>query len=300
MRKDIEFKTNDGVTLRGWYYLPEGAQGAIPIIVMTHGYSAVKEMYLDSFAEVFCDAGFAALVYDNRNLGASDGEPRLEIDPWRQINDYRDAITFAGTLPEVDKNRIGVWGASYSGGHVIVVTALDRRVKCVVCQVPLISGLRNARRLVRSDLFAFVRANFDADRESRYAGNSPAMIKVVAEEGGEPCALPTDDSTQFFLETQKLRAPAWKNEVTLKSVEMFFDYEPGDYISKISPTPFLLVVGAKDHLAAVDITLEAYEKALEPKNLLILPGGHFDAYTGENFKVNSAAQRDWFIQHLKP
>ena len=300
MRKDIEFKTNDGVTLRGWNYLPDGAKENIPTIVMAHGYSAVKEMYLDSFAEVFCDAGFAALVYDNRNLGASDGEPRGEIDPWRQINDYRDAITFAGTLPEVDKSRIGVWGSSYSGGHVIVVAALDRRVKCVVCQVPLISGLRNARRLIRSDLFAGVRANFDADRDSCYAGNPPAMIKVVAEEAGEPCALPTDDSTEFFLDTHKLRAPAWKNEVTLKSVEMFIEYEPGDYISKICPTPFLLVVAEGDHLVPADLAIEAYEKALEPKKLLILPGGHFDAYTGEAFKVNSAAQRDWFVKHLKP
>jgi fermentation-respiration switch protein FrsA (DUF1100 family) len=267
---------------------------------MAHGYSAVKEMYLDSFAEVFCDAGFAALVYDNRNLGASDGEPRQEIDPWRQVNDYRDAITFAGTLPELDKSRIGVWGSSYSGGHVIVVAALDRRVKCVVCQVLLISDLRNARRLVRSDFFATVRANFDADRESRYAGKPPAMIKVVAEEAGEPCALPTDDSAKWFLETHKLRAPAWKNEVTLKSIEMFFDYEPGVYISNISPTPFFLAVAGGDHLTVVDLAIEAYEKALEPKKLLILPGGHFDAYTGEAFKVNSAAQRDRFVQHLKP
>jgi hypothetical protein len=86
--------------------------------------------------------------------------------------------------------------------------------------IQTISGLRNARRLIRSDLFAAVRANFDADRESRFTGKPPAMIKVVAEEPGEPCALPTDDSATFFFETKKLRAPAWKNEVTLKSVEM--------------------------------------------------------------------------------
>jgi len=300
MRRDIDFKTDDGVTLHGWYYLPEGSQDSLPAIVMAHGYSAVKEMYLDSFADVFCDAGFGVLVYDNRNLGASDGEPRGEIDPWRQINDYRDAITFAGGLPEIDKNRIGVWGSSYSGGHVIVVGALDRRVKCVVCQVPLISGLRNARRLVRSDLFATTRAMFDADRESRYAGNPPTMIPVVAENPGDPCALPTDDSTTFFFETQKLRAPVWLNEVTLKSSEMFFEYEPGAYIANISPTPFLMAVASGDHLVPVDIACEAYEKALEPKKLIVLPGGHFDAYTGEAFKVNSAAQRDWFVQHLNP
>jgi uncharacterized protein len=300
MRKDIEFKTDDGVTLRGWYYLPDGVKDSIPAIIMAHGYSAVKEMYLDSFADVFCDAGFAVLVYDNRNLGASDGEPRGEIDPWRQVNDYRDAITFAGGLPEIDKNRIGVWGSSYSGGHVIVVGALDRRVKCVVCQVPLISGLRNARRLIRSDLFAATRAAFDDDRESQYAGNPPGMIPVVAENPGDPCALPTEDSSQFFFDTQKLRAPAWRNEVTLKSVEMFIEYEPGIYISNVAPTPFFMAVAAGDHLVPVDIACEAYEQALEPKKLLVLPGGHFEAYTDEAFKINSAAQRDWFVRHLNP
>lgn len=299
MRNDIEFKTDDRVTLRGWLYTPDGAQGSSPTIVMAHGYSAVKEMYLDSFAEVFCDAGFAVLVYDNRNLGASDGEPRGEIDPWRQINDYRDAITFAGTLSEVDKDRIGVWGSSYSGGHVIVVGALDRRVKCVVCQVPLISGLRNAKRLVRSDLLAVTRAAFDADREARYNGESPGTLPVVSEDPSVPCALPTEDSLKFFKEVHESRAPSWRNEVTLKSIEMFWEYEPGWYISRICPTPFMLAVAAGDHLVPVDLACEAFEQALEPKKLIVLPGGHFDAYTGEAFKVNSAAQRDWFVKHLK-
>ena len=97
MRQDIEFDA-EGTTLRGWLYVPDGATGPAPAIVMCHGYSAVKELFLDAFAEVFCDAGFCALVYDNRNLGASDGEPRQEIDPWAQVRDYRHAITFARTL----------------------------------------------------------------------------------------------------------------------------------------------------------------------------------------------------------
>ena len=58
------------------------------------------------------------------------------------------------TLPEVDADRIGVWGSSYSGGHVLVLGAIDRRVKCVVWQVPLISGYRNARRMIRADFIA--------------------------------------------------------------------------------------------------------------------------------------------------
>ena len=78
---------------------------------MAHGYSAVKEMYLERFAEVFAEAGVGAVVvFDNRNFGASDGEPRQEIDPWQQLRDYRDAITCASDLPEVDAERIGIWG----------------------------------------------------------------------------------------------------------------------------------------------------------------------------------------------
>ncbi|HTF52408.1 MAG TPA: helix-turn-helix domain-containing protein, partial [Pseudonocardia sp.] len=127
-RQDIEFNA-EGVTLRGWFYRAEGASGRAPTVVLAHGFSAVKEMYLDSFAEVFAAAGLNALVFDNRNFGASDGEPRQEIDPWAQVRDYRHAITYAGTRPDVDPSRIGVWGSSYSGGHVLVVAAIDRRVK---------------------------------------------------------------------------------------------------------------------------------------------------------------------------
>src|SRR5690242_1598985 len=113
MRQDVEFEAG-GVTLRGWLYTPDDASGPVPTVVMSHGFSAVKEMYLDRFAEAFAAAGLGALVYDNRDFGASDGEPRQEIDPWAQVRDYRDAITYAGTRAEVDADRIGIWGSSYS------------------------------------------------------------------------------------------------------------------------------------------------------------------------------------------
>jgi fermentation-respiration switch protein FrsA (DUF1100 family) len=64
------------------------------------------------------------------------------------------------------------------------------------------------------------------------------------------------------------------------------------------PTPLLLVVAAGDHLTVADLTTAAYERAREPKQLLVLPGGQFDAYVGQNFERSSAAQRDWFLEHL--
>ena len=297
MRKDIEFKTEDGVTLRGWHYVPEGAGGPAPTIVMAHGFSAVKEMYLDRFAEAFAAAGLAAIVFDNRNFGASDGEPRYEIDPWQQVRDYRDAITWAETLPETDAGRIGIWGSSYSGGHVMVVGALDRRVKCVVAQVPLASGHRNARRLIRADNIGAVQAMFDDDRRARMNGEQPAMIPVVAEDPAAPSALPTPDSWTWFTQTGKTRAPSWHNEVTLRSVEMFTEYEPISYAKYVSPTPMMIVVALGDVLTVSDLALEAYEQALGPKRLVTLSGGHFDAYVND-FEASSGPATEWFVEHL--
>jgi dienelactone hydrolase len=298
MRRDIEFAA-EGVTLRGWHYLPSKSKKRFPTIVMAHGFSATKEMYLDRFAEAFADAGFGSLVFDNRNFGASDGEPRQEIDPWEQVRDYRHAITYAQTLKEVDADRIGIWGSSYSGGHVIVVGAIDRRVKCVVAQVPLVSGHQNARRIVRADFVDAVGAMFDEDRANRYAGKPPAMIPVVDADPMAPSALPTPDSWAWFSETGKTRAPSWKNEVTLRSVEMFWEYEPGAYLPYVSPTPFCMIVARGDWLTICDIAIEAYESAREPKELVILSGGHFDAYVA-GFDGASGAATAWFVQHLMP
>jgi len=296
MRRDIEFNA-EGVILRGWLYIPENAPREMPGVVMAHGFSAVKEMYLDSYAEVFSAAGIAALVFDNRNFGASEGEPRYEIDPWQQVRDYRHAITWLCRQPRINRERIGVWGSSYSGGHVLVVGAIDRRVKCVVSQVPLVSGSRNLARLVRADLAAPMRAQLDADREARFVGEAPSMLPVVTSDVSGAAALPTADSWEWFTQTAQTRAPAWHNQVTLRTVEMLGEYEPGSYIERISPTPLMMVIAAGDHLAVADEAFAAYNRALEPKRLVILKGGHFDAYV-TGFEESSGAARDWFFEYL--
>jgi len=297
-RRDIEFNAED-VILRGWFYPAAGASGAAPTIVLAHGFSAVKEMYLDRYAEVFAANGLNALVFDNRNFGDSDGTPRQEIDPWAQVRDYRSAITYAITLPETDRNRIGIWGSSYSGGHVLVVAAIDRRVKAVVAQVPMVSGYDNVRALVRADFIDVFREQFDADRMARFQGAAPAMVPVVAEDPMAPAALPTPDSWQWFTETAALRAPNWKNEVTLRTVEALGEYNPIDYIEQISPTPLLVLPAANDVLTPTALAIGAYQKAREPKKLQLLPGGHFDAYV-KGFEASSQPAVDWFRTHLAP
>jgi fermentation-respiration switch protein FrsA (DUF1100 family) len=301
MRKDIAFKTEDGVTLRGWFYQPDDGGGPLPTIVMAHGFSATKEQTLDDYATVFCRVGFAALVYDHRNLGASDGEPRGEIVPYEQIRDYRDAITFAMTLPAVDKDHIGIWGSSYSGGHVIVVAAIDRRVKCVVSQVPYLGGFENSRQLVTPLALVGLRQAFDADRLARYKGEAPQYLPVVpTEPNGTMPILPHEPARLFFV-AMRDRAPTWKNLATLRSAEYFIDYDPSPYIGQIAPTPLLLLVTDRDTIVPADIALRIFnQQALEPKKVVIVPGEHFDVYTGRGFTLSSQAELAWFRQWLMP
>ncbi|MHB8694565.1 MAG: alpha/beta hydrolase [Solirubrobacteraceae bacterium] len=300
MREDIEF-VSGGVTLRGWFFTPDDTVGEVPCVVLAHGFAAVKEMHLDDYAEVFRAAGLGCLAYDHPGFGASDvavGKPRQEIDPWEQIRGFQDAITYAQGRPEVDAARIGVWGSSYAAAHAYVVAAIDRRVKAVCGQVPLISGRRNFETLVRVDFWAATWDLLAADRLARAQGADPIMLPVVHENPLEQSALPTPDSYEWFTRTAAERAPAFVNEVTVRTLEYFQGYEPGEYLKRISPTPLLMVVAPLDRLAPGEWACAAYETAAQPKKIVLLQSGHFDAYTGEGFAVSSAAARDWFVAHL--
>lgn len=176
-RENIEFKNSDGVILRGWFYTPDNAPtGKLPTLVLAHGFTALKEMTLDFYAESFSSAlPINCLVYDHRGFGESDhvpGQPRGELVPNLQISDYSDAITYASTRSEVDADKIGIWGTSYSGGHVLTVAAIDRRVKVVLSQGPCVSGWENFHRLVRPDLIPTLEAAFAAGMSRSQRGPS--------------------------------------------------------------------------------------------------------------------------------
>lgn len=283
--EDTQFDA-DGVTLRGWIVRPRSTE-TTPVVVMSHGFSALKEMSLDRYAEVFSAAGLTCLVYDHRNLGASDGEPRGEIDPWRQISDMRDAITHAQSIPGVNAERVGLWGTSYSGGHSLVVSAIDRRVKCVVFQAGTIDSYEAVHRRLGDSAIAELRDRAYADRRARMAGAKPEYVRV---------AEPGSESYAYLVET--FPNSTYDNSVTLRSRETALGYRPGDYVPCIAPTPLLMIVAGKDAQTPPDLQIDAYAQAGEPKRLVVLQDArHYDVYTSE-FDRTSTAARDWFVQHL--
>lgn len=294
-RRGVEFPSC-GTTLRGILFVPDGKTSRLPAIAMAPGMSGVKEGSILKYAEYFVRGGFVVLAYDNINFGASGGKPRQEADPQLQRRGYRDAITFLSLRSEVDAGRIGIWGTSYSGGHVLEVAAHDRRVKCVVSQIAGASSMRTFLGRWRPEQRRKLLELQDRDREARFLGEPPMMIKAVSDDPGEPCVMPGADAYAYFMEQAK-SAPSWRNEVTLRSVDLARSCENAAFLPYISPTPLMMIIALDDELAPSELSIAAFHAANEPKKLVLLPGHHFTPYVDE-FDLTGNEARDWFTRHL--
>src|SRR5260370_39704587 len=134
---------------------------------MCAGFGGVKP-HIEPYAAVFAEAGFAVLNFDNRGWGTSEGEPRQELNVFKQLTDLRDAITFAESQPEFDSDQgFGVWGSSFSGGLAIVTAANDPRARCVVAQIPHGSGHRDSVKRFSAEQLHEIRRRVALDPPAR-------------------------------------------------------------------------------------------------------------------------------------
>ena len=297
-RSEVAFTADGNVELGAWLYLPKREASRSPAITMAHGYAAVKEHGLAKFAEAFADAGFVVLLHDHRTFGTSGGEPRQDVDPWRQVADWRRAISYLESRPEVDPDRIGLWGTSYAGGHALVLGATDRRLACIVAQVPTISGYQQGLRRIAPESVAALEGALNDDERAQLRGEPPRCQAIVNADSAVPAAYRTKEAIDFYLQPLG-EGTKWENAVTARSTQLARMYEPGAWVSRVSPTPLLMVVASHDAITLTDLALAAYERALEPKRLVVISGGHFAPYLSE-FHISSDAAIDWFRQHLAP
>ncbi len=301
MRRDVEFESA-GDTIRAWLYTPDKSEGPLPTIVMAGGWCYVKELVQPHYAEMYCDAGFGALLFDYRNFGASDGARRQHIDPNMQLEDYRNAISFAETLDEVDSERIGVWGLSYSGGHALILGATDPRVKCVASQIPVVDGYRNMRRVHGTIGFrAFEQLLLD-DRRNRFRTGEGGMLPhAAADPATEISTWPFHETYETFLKLKASEAPAYQNTSTIESAELLMYYNVEPFLSRLLNVPTLVVVAERDDLTLWDLEIAAYNKIPTAKKKLVVIGDstHMTLYSDRSLLHHAArAATEWFTEHL--
>lgn len=290
-RRDVTI-VSDNLPLAGWLYRPDPEpRSAAPVVVMAHGFSAVKEMELARYADILVAARFAVVVFDHPCFGASGGTPRQEVNPDRQLRAYRDVISWVAGIEGLDGDRVGVWGTSFSGGHALVLAATDRRVRAVVAQVPYVASGVDEAPAELLELLA-------ADDEQVRRGADPLTIPVVTADPEGGGALSPDPAAYPFFTGLAASAPAWRNEVTLRSIARLFAYRPLDHAADVhAPT---LVIGARDDVLSPFENVRAAASAIPAAHeLLELPCGHFDVYEAY-FGVTSEAAAGWFTRWLTP
>jgi fermentation-respiration switch protein FrsA (DUF1100 family) len=295
-REDVGFRSESDICA-GWLYRPEGHDDPRACVVMAHGLGAVKEMYLDRFAGAFAGAGLVTLLFDYRGWGASAGLPRQHIDPRAQHEDYRNAISYLQQQPCVDPERVGAWGTSFSGGHVLHLGAFDPRIKAVVSQVPAVDLPGNAERLLGAEALAATRAMLAADRLHHYPDAPPDYIPLSSPAG--ELALQADDVTHAWLERARAEvAPDHENRVTLSSGERVLEYTPSANVHRISPTPLLMICTTADEYTHTDTVQDAFARAGEPKRMIAIPGDHYAVYTEPGLSEAAGEAAAWFTTHL--
>lgn len=290
-RRDVSFDSG-GKRCAAWLYQPAGATACV---ILAHGWTGVREQRLDAFAERFAEAGVAALVFDYRHFGSSEGEPRSLIDVASQQADWRAAIAYARSLEGIGWDRIALWGTSFSGGHVIEVGAGDRRIAAVIALVPFVDGFGNLLRLGKLHAARLTLAGL-RDRLGALAGRPPYMLPSVGPPGSLAVMTSPDAEPGFMaLNPPGLR---WPNEGAARIALTIALYRPTSKVADIR-CPILFGIGDADVITPPDLAARAAAKAPRAE-VRHYPGGHFDQYVGEGFERSVADQADFLLRVLGP
>jgi fermentation-respiration switch protein FrsA (DUF1100 family) len=288
---------SDGITCRAWVYEPvESVARPAPCIVMAHGLGGTRDASLEPYALRFAAAGFFVVLFDYRCLGASDGKPRQLISPARHLEDWRAAIDFARRLPGVDATRIGLWGTSLSGGHVVVTAARDQGIAAISAQCPMLDGMASARLAMRRGSLRGVLPRVIAmlkDAARAAMGRPPHYVPLVAHKG----ELGVMASDAAYAGCLAIVPSNWRNEVAAR---IFFSlplYKPLRHAGKVR-CPTLLVTCGQDTIVSAAAAVEAARRIGNKARLVMLPIDHFDVYRGPWFERSSGEQLQFFKDAL--
>lgn len=304
MIKNVEFPS-EGATLRGFLFLPdhgrEKRREKPALIIMAHGTSATINMVANNYGNEFCRAGLAVLLYDHRNFGISDGEPRQEINPWIQCRGYRDALDFAQTLEDVDPGRIALWGDSYTGGQVIVVGAIDPRVKAIVAQCPA-CGIEPPTVEPSKANFQIVKEIFlDGEVRGTPETTTGPMPVVSFDQNGTPSLLEPIQAFRWFIDYGGRPGSRWTNNVIRVIPPTRVPYHPV-LCAPFVKAPTLMMVAPEDEMVHANYAVAklAYGLMPGPKEWYDIAGGHFGLiyFPGERFDEASRVQTEFLKKWL--
>lgn len=276
----VTFRNRYGITLAADLYVPLGAKGKLPALVVGGPFGAVKEQSSGLYAQTMCERGFVTLAFDASYTGESSGEPRNVASPDINTEDFSAAVDFIGLQPLVDRERIGMIGICGWGGMALNAVAVDKRVKAVA-----VSTMYDMTRVMSkgyNDSVTPQQRSQTLEQLSRQRWEdakqgSPAYQAPYNKERAGPQFML--DYHDYYMTPRGYhpRAVNSGNAWTQTTPLSFMNMPILSYIQEISPRPILFIHGEKAHSRYFSET--AFAAATEPKELVIIPGAsHTDLY----------------------
>jgi len=291
----VRFTVN-GTALSAWLYLPEHRPAPHPCIVMGNGLGGTMDAGLEPYAARFREAGFAVLTFDYRHFGMSEGTPRQLIWVPHQLEDWSAAVAYARGLPEIDPARIGLWGTSLSGGHVLVIAAHDSEIACISAQCPGMDGQAFALESYRQmGLGASVRMILHGQRDlvRSWLGLSPHRVPIV----GRPGTIALMSAPGAYDSFKAFVPETFVNQACARILIRGDKYRPITHARHVR-CPVMLQICDRDNLVpngSIEETAAILGELVEVRRY---PLGHFEIYTGEGFEQGVRDQVAFFVKHL--
>ncbi len=284
-RKDVTF-TADGLTLSGWLYLPKNTLKPVSCIVLNQGFCGTKDILVEKYALRFVDAGFAALTFDYRHFGESQGKPRQFYSVTEQLEDIKAAIKFVRNRSEIDPEKIVIWGTSSSGNYGVMIAAEDQNIAAIIGQSPSLDPEADGKRIINREgmgwlLKLIVHAQRDKGR-SRF-GLSPHTFPAV----GEPGTTAMHIAPGFYEGYQRItkNSKTFKNEVCARIMLESHGPDLFKAAEKVK-CPVLFHICEKDNNIAPDSHKKIVDILDKKIKIVKYPVGHFDIYYGEIFEIS--------------
>lgn len=286
---------SEGDKLSGVLYFPESDQGKpYPGIVQGPGFLGLKDAkhYIMMF-EKLCEAGYACFCFDYRGWGDSEGKQRGWVMPKWQVEDIRNAITYMEAREEIDPNRIATYGSGGTGGgNAVYVAAIDQRVKCAVCYLGVSNGRDWLHSMRREYEWVDYLKRLDEDRKQRVLTGSGQIVSARE----EIMVQTPERQTTTIKKDVEGKIP---NAMPLQCAEAILEYSPEDMVHKISPRAALFLAVENDAVTPEEQSFRLYEKAGEPKKLVLFKQTtHYGIYN-DYFNEVAANVVDWYNRYLK-
>lgn len=289
-----------GYKLAAHLYTPEDfdPNASYPAVVLSSAFNQVKEQTGAVYAPILAERGYVTIVFDHIGYGDSEGELRNNENSFVKIESIRDATSFMGTLPFVDRDNLFGLGICASGGYMALVATTDKRLKAIASVSGMLGNKKSYFETMDRETITALIAAQNAGRQKAYETGKveyvDALYMDAAKNAPEGSAM--HEGYDYYM-TARAGAETYPNYSHLSPSFMLEAPLLADAMSyaDVLYTPFIGIYGEKAETGA--LTVEFYEKASEPKQLVEVKGAsHVSLYDNSKDVESAVDAMDSFFK----